>query len=449
MPLAAAYLKTRKSRPVLLPTFRGANLEAQTITQHEWIDAGPAETGKTYALCMRLDSLLRETPHATAVIVRKVRSDLNATVLQTLRRIIALRGGVETYGGEEAKFYTYPNGSRLYVCGMDRPGAALSSERDFIYVNQAEQLELDDWETLSSRCTGRGAVSKTPMLFGDCNPSHKDHWILKRPEIRLLESHHEDNPTLFGDDGQTTEQGKRTMAVLESLTGVRRERLFKGKWVSAEGAVYDTFERSLHVIERDAMPAAVRCIVSIDFGYTNPFVAQLWAIDNDGRMYLEREIYRTQRIVEDHARDIKSMVAGKTIEAYVADHDAEDRATLARHGIVTRAAEKAVSVGIQAVEARMVKVSDGKPRIHFVSGALVARDQLLADAKRPVCTEEEIGGYAWPVSASGKPVKEEPVKADDHGMDAMRYAVMYVDQGHRDPKVEAIRFGSAPRTRLF
>ncbi len=34
----------------------------------------------------------------------------------------------------------------------------------------------------------------------------------------------------------------------------------------------------------------------------------------------------------------------------------------------------------------------------------------------------------WEPSKDGRPVKEAPLKVNDHGMDAMRYAVMYVDQ---------------------
>ncbi|HEX2738451.1 MAG TPA: hypothetical protein VHP57_09975, partial [Acidimicrobiia bacterium] len=353
-------------------------------------------------------------------------------------------------------FYTYPNGARVHMCGMDRPGAALSSERDFIFVNQAEQLDVDDWEILSTRTTGRGAVTATPMLFGDCNPGHPSHWILQRPSLRLLHSKHTDNPTLYDDAGAITPQGERTMAILDSLTGVRFGRLREGKWVAAEGTVYEEFDRSVHVIRRDLMPTPSRYVVSIDFGFTNAFVCQLWAIDNDGRMYLEREIYRTQRIVEDHAKDIRAMIGGRKVEAFVADHDAEDRATLQRHGISTLPAIKAVTVGIQAVQARMGKADAGiKPRLFVVSGALIERDEALAAAKKPVCTEDEFEVYAWPKSSNGKAVKEEPVKENDHGMDAMRYAVMYVDQGRTDGHVSVVypratsSYPTAARTRLF
>ena len=74
---------------------------------------------------------------------------------------------------------------------------------------------------------------------------------------------------------------------------------------------------------------------------------------------------------------------------------------------------------------RMRKSGDGKPRIFFLRGALVEVDAELESSKRPTCTIEEIPGYSWPKGVDGKPLKEEPVKLNDHGCDGTRYAAMY------------------------
>lgn len=421
---AAARSAARRAEAV---RFRGAALAAQDATDHEWILAGPAETGKTWSALWRLDGLLRETPGAKAVLVRKVRADMGGTVLATWRRVTELRGSPPaTFGGSAPEWYDYPNGSRCYVAGMDRPGKVLSGEFDLVYVNQAEELQLEDWETLATRVTGRGAVTRTPMLFGDCNPGPPSHWILGRSALRVLHSRHEDNPTLW-DGTAWTPQGQRTLAVLDSLTGVRKERLRHGRWVAAEGVVYEEFDRGVHVVEPFTIPAGWRRIRSIDFGYTNPFVCLWLALDPDGRAYLYRELYRAGRLVEDHAREILRLSEGERVEATVADHDAEDRATLHRHGIVTAPATKAVTLGIQAVQARLRPAGDGRPRLYLFRGALVGRDEQLAQARKPVSTADEFETYSWPKDAGGRAVKEEPVKVDDHGMDALRYAVAYLD----------------------
>ena len=101
----------------------------------------------------------------------------------------------------------------------------------------------------------------------------------------------------------------------------------------------------------------------------------------------------------------------------------------------TSPAKKTVSDGIQAVQSRLKAAGDGRPRLFLVRGALNERDSELEDAKKPTCTEEEVVGYVWavkPGTAGG--LKEEPVKQDDHGMDAMRYMVAELDLGGR-PRV--------------
>jgi phage terminase large subunit len=41
--------------------------------------------------------------------------------------------------------------------------------------------------------------------------------------------------------------------------------------------------------------------------------------------------------------------------------------------------------------------------------------------------------------SNGKPPKEQPVKADDHGMDAMRYMVAFLDLKTR-PRIRSITY---------
>jgi PBSX family phage terminase large subunit len=366
--------------------------------------------------------LLRTTPKSQYSLIRKVAADIWPTVLRTYQRIVEMSGsGAMPYGGSKPEWYDYPNGARLFIGGLDRPGKVLSGERDGIYINQAEELSLDDYEVVTTRVTGRGAVTKHPMVFGDCNPGPPGHWIINRPTLNVLYSRHEDNPTLY-TGGELTEQGRRTMAILDALTGIRHKRLRLGLWVSAEGVVYEEYDRSVHLIEPFPISHEWRRFRVVDFGYTNPFVCQWWAVDHDGNMYLYREWYKTGMVVEDHAARIKQLSEPAFFEATVCDHDAEDRATLEKHGIPTVAAEKSVSVGIQAVQSRL----KGK-RLFIMRGALVDADQALLDAKRPTCTEQEIEGYMWHKGADGRPNKEEPVKVDDHGMDAMRYAVRHVE----------------------
>jgi phage terminase large subunit len=144
-------------------------------------------------------------------------------------------------------------------------------------------------------------------------------------------------------------------------------------------------------------------------------------------MYLYRELYMSQQTVRIHAQAINRLSQGERITATVADHDAEDRATLRESGIDTEAADKRVQVGIEKVQDRLRIAKDGKPRLMILRDALTEVDQEQKDAFKPTCTLDEFGSYIWEPGQDGKPNKEQPQKLYDHGMDAMRYMVMRLD----------------------
>ena len=259
--------RRRRANSVPSLSFRGAANTAQSITAKEWIISGPAETGKTFASMYRLHHLLSSTPKARALILRKVRATLYGTALETWHRVIEFGGSKpKMYGGIRPSLYIYPNGAKVWTGGMDNAAKILSGEFDFVYVNQAEDLESRDWEVLTTRTTGRGGVTKTPMLFGDCNPSDPESWILSRErsgDLVLLKSLHVDNPTLHDGTNWTT-QGHRTINALQALTGPRYARLYMGEWVRDDGpesflpamAMYDQCKSELPDLD-DNQPVVI------------------------------------------------------------------------------------------------------------------------------------------------------------------------------------------------
>jgi hypothetical protein len=290
----------------VVPTFRGAALTLQTSqAHHEVCISGPSETGKTYAALWYLDSLLREHAGAQAVIVRKVRVTLYSSALQTYQKIIEQRGGVTPYGGKTPEWYDYTNGSRLWVAGMDNPGKALSSERDFVYENQAEELEEADHETLTTRATGRAANAPFSQLIIDCNPGPEDHWIIQRRDgghLCFLQSRHEDNPTLFDDTGTVTERGRRTIATLDALTGARYWRLRMGLWVGAEGQHFEAWDEEKHVIK--APPEITGDWViwgGLDYGYGHPFAFGVFGQTPNRDVHIMAEFVTRKTLIPDLA----------------------------------------------------------------------------------------------------------------------------------------------------
>jgi PBSX family phage terminase large subunit len=382
---------------------------------------GPANTGKSRAALEKLYFCCSKYPGIRCLIIRKTRESCTESVLVTWESKVVPDGSPLLVGADRnhRQRYTFPNGSEIVVGGLDKPSKIMSTEYDLIYVAEATELSEADWEALTTRT--RNKRMPYNQVLADCNPAAPTHWLNQRctaGRTQRIYSRHEDNPTVTEDD----------LRKLRNLTGARRARLYEGRWAAQEGLVYQ-FDPLIHMVDKSVVQPAWPRYRVIDFGYTNPFVCQWWATDPDGRLYLYRELYQTGRLVQDLWADITRHSAGETYVATLADHDAEDRATLHYFGIYTLPAHKEVSPGIQAVQARLALAGDKKPRLFLCHDALIARDPVLVDKKRPTCTREEFDGYVWPKSQDGKELKEAPVKVDDHGMDTTRYMVAHLDIG--------------------
>lgn len=422
-----AEVKARNYQP------RGAAAELFAYQGREVLISGPAGTGKSRAALEKINQHCIEYPGIRVLMCRKTRASMSESVLVTFEdKVLGSDNPMVADGPQRTHrhSYQYPTGSEIVIGGLDKPSRLMSTEFDIIYIAEANETELTDLESLSTRL--RNFKMPYQQLIADTNPDHPNHYLKKRADsgaIKMLYSVHKDNPRLWDAEKQAwTPEGVIYLATLEALSGVRKDRLYYGKWVQAEGAVYDQYNESIHLMNRFEIPRDWRRFRVIDFGYTNPFVCQWWAQDHDGRLYLYREIYMSQRTVASHAAQIKELSAGEVFDRpVIADHDAEDRATLAAAGIQTKAAAKDISTGIQAVQERLKVAGDGKPRLFILRDSLVERDQRLADLHRPTCTQDEFTGYIWPKGIDGKAVKESPIKENDHGMDAMRYLVKAVD----------------------
>lgn len=418
---------------------RGACRELFLRHEPEVVLSGAAGTGKSRACLEKLNACAEKHPKMRGLILRKHREHLSESALVTFERDVLPDGHPAKNGGTRntRREYRYPNGSVITVAGIYSHGAEqaqriMSAEYDLIFVQEATDLSLDEWEKLGTRL--RSGILPYQQLIADCNPASPSHWLYQRAQsgkLILLSTRHEDNPRLYGS-GNWTVEGLRYLAQLDQLSGVRRERFRFGRWVQAEGAVYD-LDESVHVI--DSLPADWRenkIYLSVDFGFRNPLVAQVWSVDADNRLLLVREWYETGRLVEDVARELREWLDSLQLQpdAVICDHDAEGRATLEKYVLLkTRAADKQIGAGIERVQARLRVDETGQPGLRIYRNALMRLDPSLRESGAATCTLDEFGIYSWDTRSGGQ--RETPVKQSDHGMDALRYIVSFLDSGRR------------------
>lgn len=427
--------------------FRGGSRKLLESQATEVVLAGAAGTGKSVASLTKLHWLAELVPGFRGLILRKTRESLTESGLVTFEERVLPPGHAALATGGQRRMrqaYRYPNGSQITVGGMDKPSRIMSTEYDVVYVQEAIELAEPEWEAILTRL--RNGRLPYQQLVADTNPDAPTHWLKRRADagkLQMFHSVHEDNPALYDPAAGWTPAGKSYLAKLDALSGPRLQRLRWGRWVQAEGVVFDEYRPAVHLIDRFEVPLDWERYWAVDFGYTMPFVCQFWASDHDGRLYRYKEVYRTKRLVEDHARHLLRLFAEEVDhwtrktgnpraavekrlrpKAVVCDHDAEDRATLTRHlQMGTTPARKAVKPGIEAVQSRLRVQPDGKPRLYLLRDSLAERDSDLDDAKRPCCLEEELDCYVWDED------RDEPLKENDHSCDALRYLVSHVQGG--------------------
>lgn len=405
----------------------------------EGILSGPAETGKTLTALHKLDACAWKYKGMRGAILRQTYASMPGTVLETyIKKVLGAwnpelndgRGGmdndlspVKAYGGEKPQWFDYPTGSRIYIGGMDNPQKALSGERDVIYVNQAEELALEAWEVLISRSTGRAGNMPYAQLIGDCNPDAPTHWIKERQlagKLTLFESRHEDNPTLWdAARGEWTEQGKISLAALDSMTGVRYLRLRKGIWAAAEGVIYDVWEDGPidgNVTEEaDYIPDGGEVLWAIDDGYvgeydtstggftanSHPRVFLLCQLRENGVLCIFEESYKIKTLSDEHIAHVLAMPYPRPEYATVDKSAAELKARLHAQDIYTRNGPASVEESIKEAMRRVGKDVNGRRTVLVHPRCKHLRREMPAYRRDP---------------DTGK-----PIKAFDHGPDALRY----------------------------
>lgn len=252
------------------------------------------------------------------------------------------------------------------------------------------------------------------MGFASMNPSHPNHkikqWIDKAeagdPNYYSLHFTLDDNPYVDNAYKQR---------IRDSLSGLFYKRNYLGLWCLAEGAIFDFFDRKIHVVDRP--PAAAEYwIASIDYGSVNPFCCLLIGVSTGKytqtgkRMWVEKEYFWNPKVTgrqktnAEFADAVQEFIEPYGVKLLYIDPSAEAfQIELRRRGIHVIHANNSVDDGIQMMTSEMKK------------GNLYICSECTN-------TIREIEGYVWDSKAAEKGY-DEPMKKDDHTIDALRYAV--------------------------
>lgn len=405
--------ETRIPDPSTKPfTPHGAIADLFRSRDREIVLEGPADTGKSRGCLEKLHAAMTKYPGARGAMIRKTRKSLRITAQVTYERWVCPDGGSRLWNDEE---YRYPNGSRIYLLGMDDPEKVKSLELDMAYVQECSELTEEDWEILTTRVTGRGATMPYVQIIADLNPVDPSFWLYQREaagKVKFFFARHEDNPSI------TPER----IAALDGLTGYRHKRLRLGLRVAAEGMYFEEWDPDLHICKPIEIGKDWPRWITVDYGFAAQFCC-LWLARNPigRRIYVYRELYAKGIRDEQQAEAILQANNGDRLNLAVGDPSMfAERREIGLSSIASVYQKKGIDLkpGTNnrkqgwSIMRRTLAHEEEPPRLQVIRGAAPNLVRTLPAMVRDPLDPEDLADVIL------------KVKTEDHAVDALRYGLV-------------------------
>ena len=339
----------------------------------------------------------KPNPHRF-LLLRKVRSTIKDSILIDINNILKEWGVIDEIHynyNKTDKIFTFINGSALVLGGLDKPEKIKSiSSIDKIFMEESTEFTLEDYRQLTIRMRGIGDFKY--QIYLAFNPISRFNWVYDEFFLTKCPYNTKLHHSTYRDNEYYDERSKRLLESHKDKDDQFYNVYSLGEWGVLEGVIYNKYQTV------DAWSDEIdENIYGVDFGYVVPSsIVQVYKQDND--LYLNEKLYQTRMTNSDLIDWIKNNLNPKDV--FYCDSAEPDRIKeMTNAGINAKKAykgPKSVKDGIDYIKRHNIYVTKK-------SSALI----------------KEIEGYKWKDSMKSGENKEEPVKANDHLMDAMRYGV--------------------------
>ncbi|MCA1218847.1 PBSX family phage terminase large subunit [Streptomyces sp. 8L] len=389
--LSAKQIDSIVEADAFLNLWEGSVRSGKTIASLlRWLDyvAEPPEGGELVMVGRTRDSLARNVfgPLTNPSVFGELAQDIHYTAGAPTATVLGRT--VHALGANDAQ-------AEPKVRGLTCAGA---------YVDEATTLPASFFDQLTQRCSVEGSA-----IFGTTNPDNPQHWLRKkyllRPRETRLRSWHfvmDDNP------GLSDEYKARAKATHQ---GLFYKRNVLGLWVMAEGAIYDMWDETAHVV--DELPEMRRHWIGVDYGTTNAFSAILLGLGVDGRLYVCAEWRHDSRTAQRQMTDAQYSAA---LRKWIGEQGVGPEWTF----VDPSAASFITQLWADEYEGVARAVNDVVDGIRSVANLLGAG--LLRVHRSCEGLLDELPGYVWDEKAAAAG-QDKPVKQADHSCDALRYVV--------------------------
>jgi phage terminase large subunit len=365
-------------------TFQNAWDSKAKIQLHQ----GSARSGKSMGLLQYL--IVKALSETTLIsVVRKTFPALRTSAIRDFKDIMK---GMGLWDDERwmvtEHTYTFDNDSVIEFFSTDSAEKLKGLRRNTLWVDEANELNSEQFMQLAIRTTGQIILSYNPSF----SPKH---WIIKelsvRDDVETFITTYKDNPYLPEEQVRFIEKYKETNPRYWQTYGL-------GQFAVNEKQIYD-FE----VVDEFDFDTAEFVCFGLDIGYVSDPTALVAIWKSGDKIILNEHIYQkgliTQQIIDilKHNVNSRDIIIVDSSEPRLIDEIKRGGFPLARG------------------------VKKGKDSIQW--GIDLVKQYRIVVPKVNTNLIEELYSYEWVDDGNGG-VTNIPVDANNHLLDAMRYGIM-------------------------
>ena len=352
------------------------------------VHQGGTRSGKTYSILTALIELCHKNSGLVITICRKTFPALRATAMRDFFEILNREDiyNPDLHNKSDATYQLW--GNMVEFISIDQPQKVRGRKRDVLFINEANEINLEDWRQLLLRTTGRVLI--------DYNPSDEFHWIydevIPREDAAFFQTTYQDNPFLPQSVVLEIERFKEADENFWRVYGL-------GERGASQATVFT------HWKEVDQIPNEFKPLnYGLDFGYTNDPTAIVQTFTDGHGFAVDELCYATRLTNSDISKVLRDSGVSRSDVIICDSAEPKSIDEIHAHGFNTHGARKgkdSVKNGIQFLHSR----------------------PLLVTA-RSVNVIKELRNYKWKEDKNGKQLNE-PVDSFNHAIDAMRYAITF------------------------
>lgn len=357
-------------------------LKSDELDKRIVVAQGGSRSGKTYNILIYWIYRLMQEENKTLSIVRKTLPALKNSVLKDLKEVLELFGVYTDANWHKMEGYFQLGTNTINWFSVDEPQKLRGSKRDFLYCNEANELNLEDWNQLIFRTTGK--------VILDLNPSEITCWVYdleKRDDCYYFKTTWKDNP--FVD--------KNIVAELEGLK-YKDENLYRIYTLGEKGIPTTLVFNTWNTIEQ--IPEYCKLLgYGVDFGYNDP--STLIAVYQNGEdLYFDEKLYVKNLTIQDFIYKIRETQINPSDYIWADSASPQAIEEIRRERFNIRGVnKKSILHGIDLVKRHKIFITENSENII-----------------------REFKSYKWKTDRDGN-LLDAPEDKDNHTIDSIRYVL--------------------------